>query len=39
MKMTTNTGKKQKISRKMQEDSVEATKTILFSLQTLSMIQ
>ena len=35
MKKKTNTGKNQKTNRKLPEDSVEATKTNRFSLQTL----
>ena len=38
MKTTTNAGKNQKISRKVQEDSVEAIKTIRFSRKNLSLI-
>ena len=38
MKTTTNKGKNHKLSRKVREESVEATSTISFSLKTLSMI-
>ena len=38
LRTTTHTGKNQKISKKLQEDSVEALKSIRFSLKNLSMI-
>ena len=38
MKTTTNTGRNQKIRRKVREDSFDANKIIRVSLQTLSMI-
>ena len=38
LKTTSNTGKNQKFSRKVREESVETILTISFSLKTLSVI-
>ena len=38
MRCTTKTGENQKISRRVEEDSVEANKTIRHSLKSFSMM-